>query len=47
MTALAAQTAADSGAAPQWINDLMDALGAPGAGLAIALENLFPPLRAR
>ncbi|MFJ7767412.1 DedA family protein [Streptomyces sp. NPDC097107] len=44
MTAIAAQTAADSGAAPQWINDLMDALGAPGAGLAIALENLFPPL---
>ncbi|MFV0136242.1 DedA family protein [Streptomyces sp. HMX87] len=31
-------------AAPQWINDLMDALGAPGAGIAIALENLFPPL---
>ncbi|MDT0612008.1 DedA family protein [Streptomyces lancefieldiae] len=44
MTAIAAQTAADSGAAPQWINDLMDTLGAPGAGLAIALENLFPPL---
>ncbi|MDG9725696.1 MULTISPECIES: DedA family protein [unclassified Streptomyces] len=44
MTAIAAQTAAESGAAPQWINDLMDALGAPGAGLAIALENLFPPL---
>jgi membrane protein DedA with SNARE-associated domain len=44
MTAIAAQTAADSGAAPQWINDLMDALGAPGAGIAIALENLFPPL---
>ncbi len=44
MTAIAAQAAADSGAAPQWINDLMDALGAPGAGLAIALENLFPPL---
>ncbi|MEV5434541.1 DedA family protein [Streptomyces sp. NPDC052682] len=36
--------AADSGAAPQWVLDLMDALGAPGAGLAIALENLFPPL---
>ncbi|MGC0210623.1 DedA family protein [Streptomyces levis] len=34
--------AADAG--PQWVNDLMDALGAPGAGLAIALENLFPPL---
>ncbi|WP_327716843.1 DedA family protein [Streptomyces sp. NBC_00490] len=31
-------------AAPQWINGLMDTLGAPGAGLAIALENLFPPL---
>ncbi len=44
MTAIAAQPAADGGAAPQWINDLMDALGAPGAGLAIALENLFPPL---
>ncbi|WP_395571588.1 DedA family protein [Streptomyces sp. BK79] len=44
MTAIAAQAAADSGAAPQWINDLMDSLGAPGAGLAIALENLFPPL---
>ncbi|MFG2677676.1 DedA family protein [Streptomyces sp. NPDC048392] len=44
MTAITAQPAADSGAAPQWINDLMDALGAPGAGLAVALENLFPPL---
>ncbi|MFE1771338.1 DedA family protein [Streptomyces sp. NPDC059008] len=30
--------------APGWIIDLMDALGAPGAGLAIAAENLFPPL---
>lgn len=27
-----------------WVNSLMDRLGAPGAGLAIALENLFPPL---
>lgn len=27
-----------------WINSLMDALGAPGAGLAVALENLFPPI---
>ncbi|MEU2249899.1 DedA family protein [Streptomyces sp. NPDC019224] len=27
-----------------WAADLIDALGAPGAGLAIALENLFPPL---
>ena len=27
-----------------WATGLMDALGAPGAGAAIALENLFPPL---
>ncbi|NUT52063.1 MAG: DedA family protein [Saccharothrix sp.] len=27
-----------------WVTDLMEALGAPGAGIAIALENLFPPL---
>ncbi|MET8177148.1 DedA family protein [Streptomyces clavifer] len=33
----------DSGVT-QWVNDLMGTLGAPGAGLAIALENLFPPL---
>ncbi|MBF9128707.1 DedA family protein [Plantactinospora sp. S1510] len=28
----------------EWATDLMDSLGAPGAGLAVALENLFPPL---
>ncbi|MGN9906051.1 DedA family protein [Phytohabitans sp. LJ34] len=27
-----------------WAIGLMEALGAPGAGLAVALENLFPPL---
>lgn len=27
-----------------WITDLMETFGEPGAGLAIALENLFPPL---
>jgi membrane protein DedA with SNARE-associated domain len=27
-----------------WVVALMDALGAPGVGLAIALENVFPPL---
>lgn len=27
-----------------WAVNLMEALGGPGAGLAIALENLFPPL---
>ncbi|MEV7283737.1 DedA family protein [Streptomyces sp. NPDC093252] len=31
-------------AAPQWVTEMMDTLGAPGAGLAVALENLFPPL---
>ncbi|MGX1761841.1 DedA family protein [Streptomyces lydicus] len=30
--------------APDWITGLMDTLGAPGAGVAIAAENLFPPL---
>ncbi|MEU2434081.1 DedA family protein [Streptomyces sp. NPDC007861] len=30
--------------APGWINGLTDTLGAPGAGIAVALENLFPPL---
>ncbi|RKN47042.1 DedA family protein [Streptomyces hoynatensis] len=27
-----------------WAADLVDTLGGPGAGLAIALENLFPPI---
>ena len=27
-----------------WAISLMDAIGAPGAALAVALENLFPPL---
>ena len=27
-----------------WAVDMMERLGGPGAGLAIALENLFPPL---
>lgn len=31
-------------AVAQWAVELMEWLGAPGAGLAIALENLFPPL---
>ncbi|MFI8093162.1 DedA family protein [Streptomyces sp. NPDC086080] len=47
MTAIAALTHTAAGigdAGPQWVNTLMDAMGAPGAGLAIALENLFPPL---
>jgi membrane protein DedA with SNARE-associated domain len=27
-----------------WVVNLMEALGAPGAGLVVALENLFPPI---
>ncbi|MFI6095609.1 DedA family protein [Lentzea sp. NPDC051213] len=27
-----------------WITRLMEALGSPGAGLAVALENVFPPV---
>ncbi|WP_373308866.1 DedA family protein [Streptomyces minutiscleroticus] len=27
-----------------WATDLVETMGGPGAGLAIALENLFPPL---
>lgn len=28
----------------EWITELMSALGAVGAGLAVALENVFPPV---
>ena len=28
----------------EWITELMEALGSPGAGLAVALENVFPPV---
>jgi membrane protein DedA with SNARE-associated domain len=28
----------------EWATGLMETLGAPGAGIAVALENLFPPL---
>nr|WP_211258846.1 DedA family protein [Spirillospora albida] len=42
-------TSTQDGAGPDggvagWATGLMEQLGAPGAGLAIALENLFPPL---
>lgn len=33
-----------TGGVAGWAVDLMEKLGGPGAGLAIALENLFPPL---
>lgn len=50
MTSLASSTLAASTDGPEltgvaaWAVDLMERLGGPGAGLAIALENLFPPL---
>jgi membrane protein DedA with SNARE-associated domain len=44
MMFLAATGAESSGGITGWATDLMERMGAPGAGLAIALENLFPPL---
>lgn len=32
------------GAIGDWVVGLMEWLGAPGAGLAVAIENLFPPI---
>ncbi len=43
MTALQA-TQEPTGGVAGWAIDLMERMGAPGAGLAVALENLFPPL---
>ncbi|NEB77499.1 DedA family protein [Streptomyces sp. SID14478] len=40
----AAAAAEPTGGIAGWAADLVDTLGGPGAGLAIALENLFPPL---
>ncbi|WP_031478567.1 DedA family protein [Streptomyces bicolor] len=40
----AAVSGAPVGGVAGWAADLMEKLGGPGAGLAIALENLFPPL---
>lgn len=37
-------TTIEPGGIAAWAVHLMDKLGGPGAGLAIALENLFPPL---
>jgi membrane protein DedA with SNARE-associated domain len=35
---------ADPGGIAGWAIRLMETLGAPGAGVAVALENLFPPI---
>ncbi|MGW7077898.1 DedA family protein [Streptomyces sp. NPDC054866] len=42
--ATAAANEAPTGGIAGWATDLMDSMGAVGAGVAIALENLFPPL---
>jgi membrane protein DedA with SNARE-associated domain len=44
MNALAEATQEPTGGVAGWAVELMDTLGAAGAGLAVALENLFPPL---
>jgi len=44
MTEQALTTQEPTGGVAGWAVDLMEKLGAPGAGLAVALENLFPPL---
>lgn len=43
LSAVASEGGELTGAAG-WAVDLMERLGGPGAGLAIALENLFPPI---
>ena len=46
-TSVPAETSGDSsalGGVADWAVGMMETIGAPGAGLAIALENLFPPL---
>lgn len=41
---LMASSTGISQAVSEWVVRVMETLGAPGAGLLIALENLFPPL---
>ncbi|WP_425462220.1 DedA family protein [Micromonospora pisi] len=41
---LAATPEPDSGGIVGFVTGLMETLGGPGAGLAVALENLFPPI---
>jgi len=44
MTSLSQATQEPTTGLAGWATDLMEKLGAPGAGLLVALENLFPPL---
>lgn len=41
---LAAETAPEPGGLVGWVTSVMETLGGPGAGLIVALENLFPPI---
>lgn len=43
-TAPAATAAGELNGISEWVVGVMEAVGAPGAGLIVALENLFPPL---
>lgn len=44
MTSLSLATQEPTSGLAGWATDMMEKLGAPGAGLLVALENLFPPL---
>ncbi|WP_374117814.1 DedA family protein [Streptomyces sp. S07_1.15] len=41
---ISAQAQQSPGGLAGWATDLVETMGGPGAGLAIALENVFPPL---
>jgi membrane protein DedA with SNARE-associated domain len=41
---LAQQAGSTPGGLVNFVTDLVEALGGPGAGMAVALENLFPPI---
>lgn len=43
-TVLAGESRPKPGGLVAWVTDVMEALGGPGAGLIVALENLFPPI---
>ncbi|GAB3213797.1 hypothetical protein GCM10027294_48540 [Marinactinospora endophytica] len=44
MSATVAAAQETSGGFTGWVISVMEALGGPGAGLIVALENLFPPI---
>lgn len=44
MIATTVASASMTGVISEWATKIMETLGGPGAGLLIALENLFPPL---